>query len=277
MLKKLTLVALTLCFQISIFGFQDIFLKFTNKGEPVVRHDVEVRNGDAIIGYGKTNWKGEVKIHANLLSKKVDLFGKTMQDSIKRTWQLVDYIVLDESFSAHVEMEKYTKLIANESNGLVTEYAVAKSWGLTERGISQGVVNLDSGGESAPPKKLTLEEEKGYASDDDDYQVVYGSTETYRDQIEKQKTDEKDAPDRYGKQKEESEFKKEVKEVSESLEKVSLKQKIKVQEVKLDKKRESLDRKRGGYSSSQIEIKEAEIKVLELKIQENYAKLEKMK
>jgi hypothetical protein len=269
-LKSFSILLVLLLSTITINAFQDVSLEILYNKQPVIGHYIELKNGDVIIGTGTTNREGKVKINANLMSKSIDIYGKITQENAKKTWQLIGYITLDENFTAVIELSKYAKEIADDSEGLLNEEGIAISWGLTETGVTaqQDPIKEQS---TLTPAKMTSSEEKGYGSEEesDDYKVVYGSSSTYRDAMDKSSAEEEEKP---------GSEKAEIKNVVHSVEKVSLQQKINLQELKLSKKKENLEKKKtkGLLSASQEEIKQAEINVLELKIQENYAKLERM-
>ncbi|HLP10902.1 MAG TPA: hypothetical protein VK177_03160 [Flavobacteriales bacterium] len=133
-MRSFALLAVALFFGLNVFSQSRVTvkLKLTYRGNPLCYWDVTIKHGDATIGKGKSDEKGEVTFSSvQLLSRGIDAYGYKKTSNGEKKWDVKGYIGLDDNNSADVDFEK-----------LIDQMGAPKSmmeaaWGLTLNDCNQ--------------------------------------------------------------------------------------------------------------------------------------------
>ena len=112
------------------WGFaKDVHLKITYHGQAVVGHDVVVKNGNMIVGEGKTDKEGRIQFpDSRLLDRSVDVYGTRVCDEMEKSWEVKGWVQLSEENAFHLKMEDVIDELAGKG---VSESSIGHAWGLT--------------------------------------------------------------------------------------------------------------------------------------------------
>ena len=112
------------------WGFaKDVHLKITYHGQAVVGHHVVVKNGNMVVGEGKTDEDGLIQFpDSRLLDRSVDVYGTRVCEDVEKTWEVKGWVQLSEENAFHLKMEEVIDEMAGKG---ISGSSVGHAWGLT--------------------------------------------------------------------------------------------------------------------------------------------------